>query len=165
MRVAAYVRVSTPRQVKLQTIEQQLQTIHRYARDKGWELPEENVFRDDGHSGASLDRPALDALRDKVRIRELDAVVVLSPDRLARNYVHQMVLIEEFEKGGCGVESLERPMSSEPDDQLLLQIRGAVAEYERTVFVVFWTCFRALLESRPGRQPLFQQADLFHALG
>ena len=59
--------------------------------------------------------------------------MVLSPDRLARNYVHQMVLIEEFEKGGCRVEFVERPMSSEPNDQLLLQIRGAVAEYERTL--------------------------------
>jgi site-specific DNA recombinase len=133
MRVAAYARVSSPAQVKLETIEHQLQTVHRYARDKGWELPEENVFRDDGHSGASLDRPALDALRDKARIRELDAVVVLSPDRLARNYVHQMVLIEELGKGGCRVEFVERPMSSEPNDQLLLQIRGAVAEYERTL--------------------------------
>jgi site-specific DNA recombinase len=133
MRVAAYVRVSTPRQVKLETIEQQLQTIHRYARDEGWELPDENVFRDDGYSGASLDREALDALRDKAKIRDLDAVVVLCPDRLARNYVHQMVLMEEFEKCGCRVEFVERPMSSEPDDQLLLQIRGAVAEYERTL--------------------------------
>ena len=133
MRVAAYVRVSTPGQVKLETIEQQLQSIHRYARDEGWELPEENVFRDAGYSGASLDRPALDALRDKAKIRDLDAVVVLCPDRLARNYVHQMVLIEELEKCGCRVEFVERPMSSEPDDQLLLQIRGAVAEYERTL--------------------------------
>ena len=133
MRVAAYVRVSSPGQAKLETIEHQLQTVHRYVLDKGWELPEENVFRDDGRSGASLDRPALDALRDKARIRELDAVVVLSPDRLARNYVHQMVLLEELEKGGCRVEFVERPMSSEPNDQLLLQIRGAVAEYERTL--------------------------------
>ena len=80
-----------------------------------------------------LKRPALDALRDKARMRELEVVVVPSPDRLARNYVHQMVLIEEFEKDGCQVEFVERPMSSEPNDQLLLQIRGAVAEYERTL--------------------------------
>ena len=85
MRVAAYVRVSTPGQVKLQTIDQQLETIRSYVRGKGWELPDENVFRDDGFSGASLDRPALDLLRDKARIRELDAVVMLCPDRLARN--------------------------------------------------------------------------------
>ena len=101
--------------------------------EEGWELPDENVFRDDGYSGTTLKRPALDALRDKVRMRELEIVVMLSPDRLARNYVHQMVLIEEFEKNGCKVEFVERPMSSEPNDQLLLQIRGAVAEYERTL--------------------------------
>jgi site-specific DNA recombinase len=61
--------------------------------------------------------------------------VVLSPDRPARNYVHQMVLIEELEKNACRVEFVERPMSSEPDDQLLLQIRGAVAEYKRTLLL------------------------------
>ena len=85
-------------------------------------------------SGTTLRRPALDALlRDKARLRELEVLVILSPDRLARNYVHQMVLIEEFETNGCRVEFVERPMSCEPNDQLLLQIRGAVAEYERTL--------------------------------
>ena len=93
MRAAAYVRVSTSRQVKLQTIEQQLEIVQRHAREQGWELPEDNIFRDDGYSGTTLKRPALDALRDKARLRELEVVVVLSPDRLARNYVHQMVLI------------------------------------------------------------------------
>jgi site-specific DNA recombinase len=133
MRVAAYVRVSTSKQVKLQTIEQQLEMVQKHTQDLGWELLEENLFRDDGYSGTTLKRPALDALRDKARMRELEVVVMLSPDRLARNYVHQMVLIEELEKGGCRVEFVERPMSSEPNDQLLLQIRGAVAEYERTL--------------------------------
>ena len=112
---------------------QQLEMVSRYAREKGWELPEEDIFRDDGYSGTTLGRPALDAMRDRARLRELEVVVVPSPDRLARNYVHQMVLIEELEKGGCRVEFVERPMSSEPNDQLLLQIRGAVAEYERTL--------------------------------
>lgn len=133
MRIAAYTRVSTSRQVRLQTIEQQLERVLGYVRQKGWQLLEEDVFRDDGYSGTSLKRPALDALRDRARMRELDLVVVLSPDRLARNYVHQMVLIEELENDGCRVEFVERPMSSEPNDQLLLQIRGAVAEYERTL--------------------------------
>jgi len=128
MRVAAYVRVSTSVQVKLQTIEQQLEMVRRYVKEKGWELPGENIFRDDGYSGAALKRPALDALRDRTRVRELDVVVTVSPDRLARNYVHQMVLIEELEKQGCRLEFVERPMSSDPNDQLLLQIRGAVAE-------------------------------------
>ena len=133
MRVAVYVRVSTSRQLRLETIEQQLEKVRERAEEQGWELAEENIFRDDGYSGTTLKRPALDALRDKARLREFEVVVVLSPDRLARNYVHQMVLIEELEKGGCRVEFVERPMSSEPNDQLLLQIRGAVAEYERTL--------------------------------
>ena len=133
MRVAAYVRVSTSRQVRLQTIEQQLQKVSEHAEEQAWELAEENIFRDDGYSGTTLKRPALDALRDRARLREFEIIVVLSPDRLARNYVHQMVLIEELEKAGCRVEFVERPMSSEPNDQLLLQIRGAVAEYERTL--------------------------------
>jgi site-specific DNA recombinase len=120
-------------QVKLQTIEQQLEMVRRYIKEKGWELPAENIFRDDGYSGATLKRPALDALRDRARLRELEVVVVVSPDRLARNYVHQMVLIEELEKQGAKVEFVERPMSTDPNDQLLLQIRGAVAEYERTL--------------------------------
>jgi site-specific DNA recombinase len=133
MRIAVYVRVSTPLQVKLQTIDQQLEIVSQYIKQKGWKLPAENIFRDDGYSGATLKRPALDALRDKVRLRELEVVVTLSPDRLARNYVHQMILIEELEKHGCRVEFVERPMSTDPNDQLLLQIRGAVAEYERTL--------------------------------
>jgi site-specific DNA recombinase len=133
MRVAAYVRVSTSRQVKLQTIEQQLERVRKHALEKGWELPDENVFRDDGYSATILGRPGLDALGDRARARDLEVVVALSPDRLARNYVHQMVLIEELEKNACKAEFVERPMSSEPNDQLLLQIRGAVAEYERTL--------------------------------
>jgi site-specific DNA recombinase len=107
--------------------------VRRHAQEQGWELSEEDIFRDDGYSGTTLGRPALDALRDRARLREYEVVVVPSPDRLARNYVRQMVLIEEFEKAGCRVEFVERPMSSEPNDQLLLQIRGAVAEYERTL--------------------------------
>lgn len=77
MRVAAYVRVSTSRQVKLETIEQQFEKVSECAQERGWELPEENIFRDDGYSGTTLKRPALDALRDKVRLREFEVVVVL----------------------------------------------------------------------------------------
>ena len=60
-------------------------------------------------------------------------MVITAPDRLARTYVHQMLLIEEFERGGCQVEFVDRPMSHDPHDQLLLQIRGAVSEYERSL--------------------------------
>jgi site-specific DNA recombinase len=133
MRIAVYARVSTQRQVHDQTIEQQLDRLQAHIRAQGGSLPDENVFRDDGYSGAHLGRPGLDRLRDRAAQRELDKVLITDPDRLARNYVHQMLLIEEFERFGCEIEFLDRPMSHDPHDQLLLQIRGAVAEYERSL--------------------------------
>jgi site-specific DNA recombinase len=116
-----------------QTIDQQLDRLKNYVNQQGWELLTENIFRDDGYSGASLNRPGLDRLRDRVAAREIDCVAITTPDRLARNYVHQMLLMEEWEAQGCQVEFLERPISQDPHDQLVLQIRGAVAEYERTL--------------------------------
>jgi site-specific DNA recombinase len=76
-------------------------------------------------------RPGLDRLRDAIRAGELDRLLVTAPDRLARTYVHHMLLSEAFAHCGCPVECLDRPMRHDPHDQLLLQIRGAVAEYER----------------------------------
>ena len=136
MRVAIYGRVSTGHQVEHQTIEQQLERLAGHVRAhaaEGWALDPAHVFRDDGHSGAALARPGLDRLRDAVKGREVDRVLVTAPDRLARNYVHQMVLLEEWVRAGCTAEFLDRPMSDDPHDRLLLQIRGAVAEYERTL--------------------------------
>jgi site-specific DNA recombinase len=133
MRAAVYARVSTTRQAQAQTIEQQLDRLRAAAAERGWELDDQHVYRDDGYSGAGLGRPGLDRLRDHAALTELDVVVVAAPDRLARNYVHQVLLIEELAGHGCRVEFLDRPMSEDPHDQLLLQIRGAVAEYERTL--------------------------------
>ena len=133
MSLAIYVRVSTQRQAQTQTIEQQLDRLQAHIRNQGWALAVDHVFRDDGYSGASLNRPGLDRLRDAVRVGEVDQVLITDPDRLARNYVHQMVLLEELERRGCQVLFLDRPMSQDPHDQRVLQIRGAVAEYERTL--------------------------------
>ena len=136
MRVAIYGRVSTGHQVEQQTIEQQIERLTALVAThatEGWTLEPAHVFRDDGYSGASLARPGLDRLRDAIKGREVDRVLVTAPDRLARNYVHQMVLLEEWTRAGCNTEFLERPMSDDPHDNLLLQIRGAVAEYERTL--------------------------------
>src|SRR5689334_10472496 len=130
---AVYVRVSTQRQAQAQTIEQQLDRLRAHLRDQGAELASEEVFRDDGYSGATLNRPGLDRLRDAVRAGEVDRLLVTDPDRLARSYVQLMVLLEELERAGCEVAFLDRPMGRDPQDQLLLQIRGAVAEYERTL--------------------------------
>src|SRR5256885_2376647 len=131
MRAAVYGRVSTTRQAQAQTIEQQLDRLRAAVAGHGWELHEQHVYRDDGYSGASLGRPGLDRLRDHAALAELDAVLVTAPDRLARNYVHQVLLIDELAGHGCQVEFLDRPMSQDPHDQLLLQIRGAVAGYGR----------------------------------
>jgi site-specific DNA recombinase len=133
MTVAVYVRVSTQRQTQAQTIEQQLERLRAHLRSQGVVLTSEGIFRDDGYSGATLNRPGLDRLRDAVRAGEVTQVLVTDPDRLARNYVKLMVLLEELERAGCEVTFLDRPLGRDPQDQLLLQIRGAVAEYERTL--------------------------------
>jgi site-specific DNA recombinase len=133
MRIAIYVRVSTQRQAQTQTIDQQLDRLRHVAAERRWELPDDRVFRDDGYSGASLRRPGLDQLRDLTALAKLDRILITDPDRLARNYVHQVLLLEELQRHGCQVEFIDRPLSNDPQDQLLLQIRGAVAEYERTL--------------------------------
>src|SRR5947207_16014675 len=133
MRVAVYARVSTTRQAQAQTIEQQRDRLRRAVAGRGWGLDEQHVYRDDGYSGARLGRPGLDRLRDHAALADLDVVLVTAPDRLARNYVHQVLLIEELAGHGCQLEFLDRPMTSDPHAQRLLTIRGAVAEYERTL--------------------------------
>ena len=133
IQVAIYVRVSTLSQAQAQTIEQQLQRLRTHIETQGWQLLDDHIFRDDGHSGATLNRPGLDKLRDAIRWGEIERLLITDPDRLARKYVHQMILLEEFSRFGCQVEFLDRPMSEDPHDQLLLQIRGAVAEYERSL--------------------------------
>jgi site-specific DNA recombinase len=133
MNTAIYVRVSTKAQAHSQTIEQQLSRLLAHSGSNKWPVCQEHLFRDDGFSGSQLARPGLDQLRNQVRHGAITRVLITAPDRLARKYVHQVLLLEEFEQCGCQVEFLDRPMSSDPHDQLLLQIRGAVAEYERTL--------------------------------
>ena len=120
MRVALYARVSTNRQALTQSIEQQLDRLRHYAADQDWPIKEEYIFRDDGQSGATLSRPGLDRLRDRVRAAEVDRIVLTSPDRLARNYVHQMVLREELERFGCQLQFLDRPLVFRPARALAL---------------------------------------------
>src|SRR5438034_2545209 len=108
MRVALYARVSTTRQAQAQGIEQQLDRLRAAVSERGWELDDRHVYRDDGYSGARIGRPGLDRLRDHAALAELDLVLVTAPDRLARNYVHQVLLIEELAGRGCQVEFLDR---------------------------------------------------------
>jgi site-specific DNA recombinase len=151
MRIAIYARVSTQRQSQTQAIDQQIDRLRSHLSELGEQLADEDVFRDDGYSGATLRRPGLDRLRDKAALAAFDRIYVTDPDRLARNFVHQLLLIEELQKHGCHVEFLDRPMSKDPHDQLLLQIRGAVAEYERTLIAE---------RTRRGRQHKYRQGQL-----
>jgi len=130
VRVALYARVSTERQEQLGTIASQRAALRQAAREQGWQVIEE--FVDDGHSGARLDRPALDRLRDAVQAGLIEMVVCLAADRLARAYAYQVLILEEFERFGVQVRFLEGPApSQDPQANLLLQMQGVIAEYER----------------------------------
>src|SRR4051794_21127523 len=133
MRSAIYARVSTERQERQQTIDSQIAALRAWASSNGHELAQEHVYTDEGYSGSRLDRPGLDGLRDAAAQGDFDIVAVLSPDRLARKYAYQVLLLEELRKAGCEVVFLHRPITDDPQDQLLLQIQRAVAEYERAV--------------------------------
>jgi site-specific DNA recombinase len=131
MQVALYGRVSTTHQEKEGTIASQVTTLKQFIAQRGWSLLAEHEFLDEGFSGSRFDRPALDRLRDAARRGEFDAAVVLSPDRLARNYAHQWLLIEEFEKLGLQWIFLQNPFGDTPQGKLLTQMQGMMAEYER----------------------------------
>jgi site-specific DNA recombinase len=131
MQVALYARVSTSQQQQEGTIESQRRSLQQHIQHQGWALLPVHEDIDDGVSGARLDRPTLDRLRDAARRGEFDAVVILSPDRLARNYAHQWLLIEEFEKMHIAVIFLHNPFGDSPQGKLLTQMQGMIAEYER----------------------------------
>jgi len=133
MRAALYARVSTERQGRDQTIDSQLTALQAWAAVNGHVVGEDHIYRDEGLSGSRLDRPGLDRLRDAARDGAVEVIGVLSPDRLARKYAYQVLLLEEFRRVGCTVVFLHHPISDDPNDQLLLQIQGAIAEYERAV--------------------------------
>ena len=131
MRVALYARVSTERQEQQGTIASQLDAIRGFARDQQHDIVDDYVCVDEGYSGTRLDRPGLDRLRDGAEAGAFEAVVILCPDRLARKYAYQVVILEELERYGVRVLFLEQPPSDDPHARLLTQIQGAIAEYER----------------------------------
>ena len=131
MRVALYSRVSTKQQEKKGTIASQIAALRTYASQQHHMIAENYVCNDDGYSGALLARPGLDILRDGAEAGAFDAVLVLSPDRLSRKYAYLILILEEFERFGIKVIFLDQPPSDDPHNALLVQIQGAVAEYER----------------------------------
>jgi len=130
-RAALYARVSSEQQIQAQTIASQIEAIKERMIQDGFNCDPELFFVDDGYSGASLVRPALERLRDMAALGTLDRVYAHCPDRLARKYAYQVLLIDELKRCGVEVVFLNHAVGDSPEDQLLLQVQGMVAEYER----------------------------------
>ena len=132
MKMAAiYARVSSTRQREDNTIASQTAALKAFALEQGFEVPEPWIFEDAGYSGAILLRPGLERLRDLVAEGQIQAVLVHAPDRLSRKYAYQVLLIEEFSRQGVEIRFLKAPTTATPEDQLLVQFQGMIAEYER----------------------------------
>jgi len=123
--------VSSEQQSEAKTIESQLVDLRGQIAARNVTLACEQEFIDDGYSGATLIRPALERLRDVAAAGGIDQLYVHCPDRLARNYAHQVLLLEEFLRAGVEVIFFNREVGQTPEDQLLLQVQGMIAEYER----------------------------------
>ena len=130
-RLALYARVSGDKQEREETIDSQLAQLRRLAADKGLTVLERHVYIDDGYCGDLLARPGLDRLRDDARDGLLDEVLIHCPDRLARRYAYQVVVMEELQKCGCPADFVNREIARTPEDQMLLAMQGVIAEYER----------------------------------
>ncbi|MES2264729.1 MAG: recombinase family protein [Pseudomonadota bacterium] len=128
---ALYARVSTDQQGNAETIASQLASLREQMRIDDCLPPAEREFIDDGWSGATLMRPALERLRDAAALGGFDRLYVHSPDRLARKYAYQVVLIDELQRHGIETIFLNRSIGKTPEDDLLLQVQGMMAEYER----------------------------------
>jgi site-specific DNA recombinase len=129
MRAAIYARVSSEKQEKEHTIGSQLEALRNYAAQHGMNIVEE--FTDEGFSGARLDRPALDRLRDLAEHQGFEVLLTYCTDRLARKFVLQALILEEMERFGVKTIFLEGGAADHPLSKLMHQITGAVAEFER----------------------------------
>ena len=140
---ALYARVSSDGQARGNTVASQLAALQERACADDAAVGPDHAYVDEGRSGATLARPALERLRDAVAGGEIDRVYVHAPDRLARRYAYQVLLVEEFRRAGVDVVFLNRPIGGSAEDDLLLQVQGMIAEYERA---------RILERSRRGRR-------------
>jgi DNA invertase Pin-like site-specific DNA recombinase len=132
---AIYARVSSERQKEEQTIQSQTETLLDYAHHERYVVPQEWIFEDEGYSGSNLMRPGLERIRDLAAEGQLETILVHSPDRLSRKYAYQVLLLEEFSRHGTEVIFLKSVRGNTPEEQLLLQFQGMIAEYERAQII------------------------------
>src|SRR5450631_1100833 len=132
MRMAAiYARVSSEQQREANTIASQTASLIEFAQEHDLEVPKEWVFEDDGYSGATLERPGLERVRDLAAEGQIQVVLAYAPDRLSRKYAYQILLIEELARHGVETLFVKSPQGESAEDQLLVQFQGMIAEYER----------------------------------
>src|SRR5438309_648480 len=132
MRMAAiYARVSSEQQREENTIASQTAALIEFVQSHDLEVPREWVFEDEGYSGATLERPGLERVRDLAAEGQIQVVLAYSPDRLSRKYAYQILLIEEFARHGVETRFVKAPQGDSAEDQLLVQFQGIIAEYER----------------------------------
>ncbi len=148
---AIYARVSSDRQKEDHTIASQTAALIQYAETEGFAVPKEWIFQDEGYSGANIVRPGLEAVRDLAAEGHIEAVLIHSPDRLSRKYAYQVLLAEEFSKHGVELRFVKSPSVITPEDQLLVQFQGMIAEYERA---------QILERSRRGKRHRAQQGSI-----
>ena len=132
---AISARVSSERQAEEHTIASQVMALQDRVTADGLTVPEPMQFLDAGESGATLLRPALERLRDLGATGALTRLYVHSPERLARTYAYQVLLVEECHRMGVEVVFLNRELGQSPADDLLLQVQGMMAEYERAKII------------------------------
>ena len=128
---AIYARVSSERQKEEGTISSQTAALRGQAKQFGYTVPKEWVFEDEGYSGALLVRPGLDRVRDLAAEGQIEALLVYSPDRLSRKYAYQVLVMEELARHGVEVRFIHAPRAETPEEHLLVQFQGMIAEYER----------------------------------
>src|SRR6266581_3120046 len=128
---AIYARVSSNQQKEQNTIASQTTALLEYAQAHQYTIPPEWIFEDAGYSGSVLVRPGLERLRDLIAEGAIETVLVYGPDRLSRNYAYQVLLLEEFAGHGAEVLFLKAAAAETPEEKLLLQFQGVIAEYER----------------------------------
>lgn len=128
---ALYARVSSQQQTKDATIDSQVEAIRQRISDDGLLIESSMCFIDDGYSGSTLVRPALERLRDVADTGAIGRLYVLSPDRLSRHYAYQVVLVDELRRCGVEIVFLNHDLGRSPEGDMLLQVQGIVAQYER----------------------------------
>src|SRR6267143_6579046 len=132
MQIAAiYARVSSEQQREAHTIASQTAALIELARTLDVEVPTAWIFEDEGYSGATLERPGLEHVRDLAAEGQIQTVLVYSPDRLSRKYAYQVLIVEELARHGVETRFLNAPSGATAEDQLLVQFQGMIAEYER----------------------------------